>query len=89
MNYTGKDKNKAKIVLDDYNIEMSCTDNGWAITFRSISNDGKMRHLPIYMLRELAGKCNHHKKNVHYIIKDAACDYIESAYNFILWLFQK
>ena len=48
-----------------------------------------MRHLPIYMLRELAAKCSHHKKNMHYLIKDASYDYIESAYNFILWLFQK
>ena len=89
IDYTGKDKNKAKIVFDDYNIEMLCTDNGWAISFRSISNDGNMRHLPIYMLRELAAKCSHHKKNMHYLIKDASYDYIESAYNFILWLFQK
>ena len=89
MNYTGKDKKKAKIVFNDYNIEMQCTDNGWALTFRSISNDSKMRHLPINKLRELAGKCNHYKKNTHYLTIDTSCDYIESAYNFILWLFQK
>lgn len=89
MGYTGKDKNKAKIVFNDYNIEMLCTDNGWAISFRSISIDSKMRHLPINILRELAGKCNHYKKNIHYITIDTSCDYIESAYNFILWLFQK
>ena len=89
MDYTGKDKNKAKIVFNDYNIEMQCTDNGWAITFRSISHDSKMRRLSINMLRELAGKCKHHKKNIHYITIDTTSDYIESAYNFILWLFKK
>ena len=68
---------------------MQCTDSGWAITFRPISDDSKMLRLPINMLRELAGRCNHRTKNVHYIIKDASCDNIESAYNFILWLFQK
>ena len=89
MDYTGKDKNKAKITFTDYNIEMLCTDNGWAITFSPISNDSQKRHLPINTLRELACRCNHPKKNIHYITIDTSCDYIESAYNFILRIFLK
>lgn len=89
MDYTGKDKNKAKIVFNDNNIEMLCTDSGWAITFRPISDESKMRHLPIYMLREMAGKCNHHRKNMHYITIDTTSDYIATAYDFILWIYQK
>jgi len=60
-----------------------------ALTFLPLSNDSKMRHLPINMLRELADKCNHHKKNTHYITIDTSSDYIETAYKFILWLYQK
>ena len=89
MNYTGKDRNKAKIVFTDHNLELLCTDNGWAITFSPISNNSKMQHLPINILRELACKCDHHKKNIHYITKNASSDYIESAYNFILQIYQK
>ena len=90
MDFTGKDRNKAKISFTDYNIELLCTDNGWAITFKSISKDNKkMRRLPINMLREMAVKCNHPEKNIHYITIDTSSDYIESAYKFILWLYKK
>ena len=68
---------------------MLCTDSGWAITFRPISDESKMRHLPIYMLREMAGKCNHHRKNMHYITIDTTSDYIATAYDFIIWIYQK
>ena len=87
--YTGKDRNKAKIIFTDYNIELLCTDNGWAISFSSISNDSKKLHLPINILRELACKCDHHRKNIHYIAMDTSSDFIETAYIFILQIYQK
>lgn len=89
IKYTGKDKNKAKIIFTDYNIELLCTNNGWAITFSPISKDSKMHHLPINVLRNLASECKHYKKNIHFIRIDTPCDYIESAYNFILRIYQK
>lgn len=89
IDYTGKDRNKAKIIFTDYNIELLCTDNGWAISFSSISNDSKKLHLPIKILRELACKCDHHRKNIHYIAMDTSSDFIETAYNFILQIYQK
>ena len=89
IDYTGKDRNKAKIIFTDYNIELLCTDNGWAISFSSISNDSKKLHLPINILRELACKCDHHRKNIHYIAMDTSSDFIETAYNFILQIYQK
>lgn len=89
IDFTGKDRIKAKIYFKDYNIELLCTDNGWAISFSQISNDNKKQRLPINILRKLVCKCDHHKKNIHYITIDETSDYIESAYNFIIQIYQK
>lgn len=85
INYTGNNRYKAKLTFDDNNLELSCSDNGWFISFSSEDNKN---HLSYSKLKYLLGFCDSFGKNSHYIHNDNTHDRVETAVNFIALMYK-
>lgn len=88
MDYTGKDRSKARINFTDNNVELLCTEKGWKVNFTAIDKDADKHALPITKLKSLSSLCIHEKRNEHCIRLDQDTDRIESAIRFIELMYQ-
>ncbi len=82
MEYTGKDKNKARLTFDDKNVELLCEERGWLVIFKEKENGQQYQQLSFASLRILCCLCSHFGKRQNYVkLEDQ--DRITSAIKFI------
>jgi len=86
MEYTGKDKNKARITFDNNNVELLCEERGWLVIFKGKEKGHQYHQLSFASLRKLCRLCDHIGKRQNFVkIEDQ--DRIKSAIIFIKTLY--
>ena len=86
IEYTGKDKYKARLTFDDKNVELLCEERGWLVIFKEKENGQQSQHLSFTLLRKLCRLCYHIGKRQNYV-KLENQDRIISAIMFIKALY--
>jgi hypothetical protein len=82
-NYTGENKNKAFIDFKDNNLQMTCTPNGWRISFSNLAKDGIHKPLADEKFTILKTLCKEDEQQMLFLEPIPGQDFVEVAVNFI------